>query len=369
MSIKIKESSSKNSKSLVYYSKYIEILLNEKCNWSSPSSQKKFAESNKSLYKLLETLLKNRNYEITGYDLMLMIQESNKSNKESEEFLLKIFRNIKEKVHDSLYLFDYTFDYEEDHQHHIYNDLFIEQEYNHHSVLMLSTKCNYVKIAKFLISYSIINIKVEAYNQYKKIYSNVHTYALDTRNYDLLTTLLKRDSDIFWKYMRHTPTSLYESIEDKSSPLIDTIVTSNLSEFSKNEIYMELAMGLNQNAVLKMIEYGEINPFYIDKASGNTALISATFTKNAVLFEKLMEMAPLWYVVFKNIDGKCAQDYLNVKSKKVINNYMIDRLHNFIKIHTEKPKVIIMNGKDTIYINPVRSPSPTFGESTLNKVY
>ena len=352
MSIKIKESSSKNSKSLVYYSKHIELLLNEKYNWYTPSSQKKFAENNKNLYKLIETLLKNRNYEITGYDLMLMIQESNKSNKESEEFLLKIFRNMKEKVHDSLYLFDYTFDYEEDHQHHIYNDLFIEQEYNHHSLLMLATKCNYIKIAKFLLSYSMMNIKVEAYNQYKKAYNNVHTYALDTKNYDLLSTLLKRDSDIFWKYIRHTPISLYESIEDKSSPLIDTIVTSNLSEFSKNEIYMELAMGLNQNGVIKLIEYGEINPFYIDKASGNTALISATFTRNVVLFEKLMEIAPLWYVVFKNIDGKCAQDYLNPKSKKVINNYMVDRLHNFVKIHSEKPKVIIMNGKDTIYINP-----------------
>lgn len=356
MSIKIKESTSKNSKSLVYYSKYIEILLNEKYNWSSPSSQKKFGENNKNLHKIINILVKNRNYEITGYDLMLMIQESNKSNKESEEFLLKIFRNIKEKVHDSLYLFDYTFDYEEDHQHHIYNDLFIEQEFNHHSLLMIATKFNYAKIAKFLLSYSMINIKVEAYNQYKKSYSNVHTYALENKNYDLLSTLLKRDSDIFWKYMRHTPTSLYESIEDKSCTLIDTIVSNYICEFNKNEIYMELAMGLNQNAVIKLIEYGEINPFYIDKASGNNALISATFTKNAVLFEKLMEMAPLWYVIHKNSDGKCAQDYLNPKSKKVINNYMIDRLHNFIKIHSEKPKVIIMNGKDTIYINPVGTP-------------
>lgn len=353
MGITFKDSNSKNSKSLIYYSKYIEILLNEKYNWSSPSSQKKFAETNKSLHKLLQTLIKNRNYEITGYDLILLIQESNKSNKESEEFILKIFRNIKEKVHDTLYLFDYTFDYEEDHQHHIYNDLFIDQEYNSNSLLMIATKFNYVKIAKFLLSYSMINIKVEAYNQYKKAYQNVHTYAFENKNYDLLSTLLKRNNEIFWKYMRHTPLSLYESIEDKSVSLIDTIITTHLNEFSKNEIYMELAMSLNQNAVIKMIEYGEINPFYIDKASGNSALISATFTRNAVLFEKLIEMAPLWYVVFKNSDGKCAQDYLNVKSKKVINNYMMDRVHNFVKIHTEKPKVIIMNGKDTIYINPV----------------
>ncbi len=356
MSIKFKESSSKNSKSLVYYSKYIELLLNEKYNWYTPSIRKKFAENNKSLYKLLETLLKKRDYEVTSYDLMLMIQESNKNYKESEDFILKIFRNMKEKVHDSLYLFDYTFDYEEDHQHHIYNDLFVDQEYNNHSLLMIATKFNYTKIAKFLLSYSMINIKIEAYNQYKKAYNNVHTYALENKNYDLLNTFLKRDSEIFWKYMRHTPNSLYEIIEDKSSSLIDTIITSNLNEFSKNEVYMELAMGLNQNAVINLIDYGEINPFYIDKTSGNSALISATFTKNAVLFEKLMEMAPLWYVVHKNSDGKGAMDYLNPKSKKVINNYMIDRLHNFVKIHTEKPKVIIMNGKDTIFINPVGTP-------------
>ncbi len=350
MSITFKDSSSKsNSKSLVYYSKYIEIFLNEKHNWSSPSVTKKYEKEHKNLYNILQTVIKKRDYEITGYDLMLLIQESKKEN---EELLLQMFRNIKSKLHDSLYIFDYTFDYEEDQENHIYNDLFIDQEYNHHSLFMLVVKKDYTKIAKFLSSYQMINTQVESYNQYKKCYVNLYTYAFENKNYELLHKLLKNDSTTFWKYMRHTPLSLYESIEDKSCELIDTIVISNLHEFNNNKVYMELSMGLNQKAILELIEHNEINPFYIDKASGNSALISATFTKNVVLFEKLMEMAPLWYVVHKNSDGKCAQDYLNPKSKKVINNYMIDRLHHFVKIHTEKPKVIIMNGKDTIFINP-----------------
>ncbi len=350
MSIKIKNSSSKsNSKSLVYYSKYIEIFLNEKYNWCSPATTKKYEKEHKNLYTIIQTALKNRDYEITGYDLMLLVQES---KKEHEELLLQLFRNIKSKLYDSLYIFDYTFDYEEDTQDHIYNDLFIEQEYNHHSIFMLVVKKDYTKIAKFLSSFDMINTKVEAYNQYKKCYVNLYTYTFENKNYELLNKLLKNDNETFWKYMRHNPLSLYEVIEDKSCELVDTIVTNNINDFSTNKIYMELAMGLNQKAVIQLIEHNEINPFYIDKASGNNALISATFTKNATLFEKLMEIAPLWYVLHKNSDGKCAQDYLNPKSKKVINNYMIERLHNFIKIHTEKPKVIIMNGKDTIYINP-----------------
>lgn len=352
MSITFKDSNNKSnttSKSLVYFSKYIEIFLNEKHNWSSPSVTKKYEKEHKNLYRIIQTVLKNRDYEITGYDLMLMVQESKKEN---EELLLQIFRNIKSKLHNSLYIFDYTFDYEEDHQHHLYNDLFIDQEYNHHSLFMLVVKKDYIKIAKFLSSFDMINTKVESYNQYKKCYVNLYTYAFENKNYELLYKLLKRDNETFWKYMRHTPHSLYESIEDKSCELVDTIVTTNLNDFSNNKVYMELSMGLNQKAVIQLIEHNEINPFYIDKASGNSALISAVFTKNATLFEKLMEIAPLWYVIHKNSDGKCAQDYLNPKSKKVINNYMIDRLHNFVKIHTEKPKVIIMNGKDTIFINP-----------------
>ncbi len=41
MSITFKDSSSKsNAKSLVYYSKHIEIFLNEKHNWCSPGTIK-----------------------------------------------------------------------------------------------------------------------------------------------------------------------------------------------------------------------------------------------------------------------------------------------------------------------------------------
>ncbi len=347
--IVIKSSSSKN-KSLVYYYKYIEIILNDKFNWASPHASKKFENNNKNLYAILKTIIdaKNRNKELRPYDLMLIVQEGNVND---EDLILQIFKNIKEKINDPLHLFDYMYDYDEYQDNNMYNDLFIEKEYNNHSLLMLVLKKNYNKIAKFLSSYKMINNKVESYNQYLKKYVNIYTYALDNKNYDFLNTYLKRDSNTFWKYTRHTPLSLYESIEDKSLPLIDTIIENNIHEFNNNKIYMELSMGLNQKAVIKLIEYGEINPFYIDKSSGNSALISATFTRNATLFEKLMEIAPLWYILNKNVENKSAIDYLNQKSKKVINNYMYDRLHTFIKINCEKPKVIIINGKERYYIN------------------
>lgn len=346
-SIVIKKINSKNSKnkSLVYYSKYIELCLNDKYNWYSPSSQKKIEYENKNLYKLLQTVIQNRNYEITGYDLMLMVQET-----KNEDILLDICKNIKEKINDPLYIFDYSYNYEDDHQHHIYNDILMDKEYDNHSLLMLILKKNFTKIAKLISSYSMINYKVEAYNQYKKSYVNIYTYALDNKNYDILNIYLKRDPQTFWKFMRYDPLSLYNIIEDKSVPLIDNIIENNIDIFNDNQIYMELAMGLNQKSVITLIENGEINPFYIDRNSGNSAFISAVYTKNIVLFEKLMEISPMWYLLNRNIENKSAIDYLQPKSKKVINNYMYDRLHTYIKIYMEKPKVIIMNGKDRIYI-------------------
>ena len=50
MNIKLKKSNidaNTKSKSLVYYSKYIEIFLNEKHNWCSPGTTKKYEKENK----------------------------------------------------------------------------------------------------------------------------------------------------------------------------------------------------------------------------------------------------------------------------------------------------------------------------------
>jgi hypothetical protein len=348
-----------SSKTIVYTCKHFEQLLNKKYNWCSLHAQKIFEKQNPNLFKIFTTIMKSKNYEFSGYDLLLILQEA----KEQEEgFILSILRDMKERISECEYLFNFVFDYENDHGNHIYNDLFIDQEYNHHTVLMLATKKNFMKITKFLMNIHLINTKVESYNQYTKCYESVYTYAMSNQNYDLLNRLLIRDAPTFWKFTRTTPESLYTMIQDKSLPLIDTILMnhcssdqSNGNEFQKNSIYMELAMGLNQKSVCTMIDIGEINPFYIERQSGNSALISAVFTKNIILFDKLMDMAPLWYVLHKNIDGKSAIDYVNSKSKNAIVQHMYQRLHSTIKIGMERPKVIIMNGKDTIYINPQES--------------
>lgn len=340
----------KCKKSIIYSSKNLEQLLNKKYNWCAPHARKIFEKQNANLYKIFTTIISRKDYEISGYDIFLMLQEA---QLQEEKFILTILRDIKDRISECEYVFNFVFDYENDHGNHIYNDLFIDQEYNQHTILMLTTKKNFIRTTRFLMTIYLINTQVESYNQYTKSYENVYTYALHQKNYDLLNRLLIRDSDTFWKFIRQTPTVFYNSLEDKSLLIIDTIIASNPEEFQKNSIYMDLAMGLNQKSVCAMIDNGEINPFYIDKSSGNSALISAVFTKNIALFDKLMDMAPLWYVLHKNSDEKSAIDYLNPKSKNVLVQHMYQRLHSTIKIGMEKPKVIIMNGKDTIYINPV----------------
>ena len=63
-----------------------------------------------------------------------------------------------------------------------------------------------------------------------------------------------------------------------------------------------------------------------------------------------MDLAPLWYILHQNCDGKSALDYINQKSKNACIQHMYQRLHNTIKIATEKPQVIILHGSNTIYI-------------------
>ncbi len=350
--LKKSNASASTSKCIVYTCKHFEQLLNKKYNWCSLHAQKVFEKQNANLYKIFSTITQQKNYELSGYDLLLILQEA---KPQEEKFILSIFRNMKERVSECEYLFNFVFDYESDHGNHIYNDLFIDQEYNHHTTLMLAAKKNFLYISRFLMTIHLINTKVESYNQYTKSYENVYTYAMANQNYDLLNKLLLRDAPTFWRYMRHSPESLYARLEDKSHPLIDAIIMSNEDPtiFQKNSIYMDLAMKLNQKSVCAMIDIGEINPFYIEKDSGNSALISAVFTKNVALFDKLMDMAPLWYVLHKNCDQKSAIDYANPKSKNALVQHMYQRLHSTIKIGMEKPKVIIMNGKDTIYINPL----------------
>jgi hypothetical protein len=79
-------------------------------------------------------------------------------------------------------------------------------------------------------------------------------YALQNHNTDLLHKLLIVDSEAFWKYSRETPESLYQKMEDKSLPIIDTLVGAHSDLFHKNSIYMELAMNLNQKGVCMMID-------------------------------------------------------------------------------------------------------------------
>jgi hypothetical protein len=346
MVILIKE---KSKRALIYSSKNLEQLLNKKYNWCAPHAQKIFQKQNANLHKIFTTILSKKDYEISGYDMLLILQEA---NIQEEQFVLSILRDIKERTSESEYVFNFVFDYENDHGNHIYNDLFIDQEYNQHTILMLATKKDFTKITRFLMTIYLINSQVESYNQYSKCYENVYTYALEKKNYDLLYRLLIKDSETFWKFTRTTPESLYNMIQDKSLPIIDTIVTNHHEIFNKNSYYMELAMSFNQKTTCAMIDVGEVNPFYIDRESGNSALISAVYTRNTVLFDKLMDMAPLWYVLHKNSDGKSAIDYVNPRSKNMIVQHIYQRLHNTIKIGMEKPKVIIMNGKDTIYINP-----------------
>lgn len=342
----------KSGKKLAYSSRNLEQFLNKKYNWHSPHAKRVFEKQNANLSKIFSIVMKDPSYELTGYDLMLMLQETQSTE---ESFFLAILRDIKSTLVESEYLFNFVFDYEHDHGNHPYDDLFIDQEYNEHSFLMLATKKNFAKITRFLMTIYLINTHVETYNQITKQYVNVYTYALSNHNTDLLYKLLAKNEEDFWKYTRHTPQSLYDSIEDKSSPLVDLIIRTNMSSesgFHKNQIYMELAMGMNHKVICDMIDYGEINPLYIDRTSGNSALISAVYTRNAVLFDKLMDIAPLWYVIHKNSDGKSAIDYLNPRSKMPIVQHMYERLHTFIKIASEKPKVIIIQCGKTIYINP-----------------
>ena len=339
----------KSVKHITYTSKSLEQVLNEKYNWCAPHARRVFEKQNANLFRIISTLLQKPSYELCGYDLALMLQEA---QLQEESFLLPLFRDMKQRLSEHDYLFNYIFRYEEDHSMHLYSDLFINQEYDSHSLLMIGAHKNFVKMTRFLMTFPYINTHVETYNQYTKSYANVYMYALRNQNTDLLHKLLIVDSEAFWKYSRETPESLYEKVENKSLPIIDTLVGAHSDLFHKNSIYMELAMNLNQKGICMMIDEGEINPFYIEKGSGNSALISAVFTKNMLLFDKLMDLAPLWYILHQNCEGKSALDYMNPKSKSACVQHMYQRLHTTIKIAMEKPKVIMIHGKNTIYMNP-----------------
>ena len=342
----------KSAKRIIYTSKDLQQILNEKYNWCAPHAKKVFEKQNVHLFKIINTLLQKPSYELSGYDLALLIQEA---RAQEESFLLTLFRDMKQRLSEHEYLFNYIFRYEEDENTHLYADLFMNQEYDSHSLLMIATHRNFVKMTRFFMTFDYINTCVETYHPYTKKYVNVYLYALQHKNMDLLHKCLIVNSETFWRYIRETPESLYQKVENKSLSIVDTLVMTHPELFHKNAFYMELAMNLNQNAVCHMIDVGEINPFYIEKSSGNSALISAVFTKNVLLFDKLMDLAPLWYILHQNCEGKSAMDYINPKSKNACVQHMYQRLHSTIKIAREKPEVIIIHGSNTIYMN--RSPT------------
>ncbi len=363
----------------VYTGTELQSLLNEKFNWLCANTHAIFAKQNARLHDLLKTMATQTKSIIGGYEMMLLMQEG---TPKEEGILLTILRDIKKRTTDPPHVLGYIFDFdrdgEEDGGDAKYDDHVLKSDLDGYSMLMMAASRNLWKIAKYLYVADETGsaLKQEVYHSDSGKYHSIYTFALACQTTDqigFLTALFqkaKSTETIFWDRVRMGPQELVDHLKSKTtgldhrkSPterelltkifeLMEMVVVAHPDHFVDNQLYLDFARNHQNEALLAMLRHGEINPMYTDRETGNTAFLYATISGNMELFEMLLYTMPLSYLVQKNAEGKAAIDYLptNARGKKV--QQMGAMLRSYLKFLLERPKLVIMNGKDTIYVNP-----------------
>lgn len=367
-----------SAKSPVYTGADLNQLLNEKYNWLCANTHEVFARQNGYLYGLLKMLATRPKNLINGYEAMLLLQIT---TPREEGILMMILRDIKKRTSDPSYVLGYRFEFERDGEeerdeegHPIptkYEDYMVQREFDGYSLMMMAAHKNLWKIAKFLyLEDAVDSPSHEVYQEKSGVYKNLYTYALSQNQIGFLTILFQKSSSTFWDRIRTTPEELVENLKSRTATLdhtknpahkellsqifalMEMIVVEHPDHFVDNQLYLDFARNHQNEALLAMLRHGEINPMYTDRVTGNTAFIYAAKTRNLELFEMLLYSMPLSHLVQKNAEGKAAIDYLPASSRTPKVQQMGAMLRSYLKFLLERPKLVIMNGKDTIYLNP-----------------
>ncbi len=381
-------------KSPVYTGADLTQLLNEKFNWLCANTHAVFVKQNARLHGLLKIMTSQPKSILGGYEAMLLLQEA---TSREEGILLMILRDMKKRTSDAGHILSYRFEFDRDGDEdgEKYDDYALRTRLDGYTMLILAAKQGLWKIAKYLFladGEDSTIIHQEVFEKDTGKYHSIYTYALNTdsdssatasstgmsegqekeekEKISFLTVLFQKYPAQFWERTRTTPQDLVENLKSRTahlnhirSPthrdlltkifgLMEMVVVTHPDHFVDNQLYLDFARNHQNEALLAMLRYGEINPMYTDKTTGNTAFIYAARTRNLELFEMLLYSMPLSHLVQKNGEGKAAIDYLPASSKTPKVQQMGAMLRSYLKFLLERPKVVIMNGKDTIYISP-----------------
>jgi hypothetical protein len=391
-------------KSPVYTGADLTQLLNEKFNWLCANTHAVFTKQNARLHGLLKMMASQPKSILGGYEAMLLLQEA---TPREEGILLMILRDMKKRTSDAGHILSYRFEFDRDGDEdgEKYDDYALRTRLDGYTMLILAAKQGLWKIAKYLFladgeDATIIHQEVfekettcdqsarpKGEPRLTGKYHSIYTYALaaqvviteesremiekeEKEKISFLTVLFQKFPAEFWERTRTTPQDLVENLKSRTahlnhmrSPvhrdlltkiftLMEMIVVAHPDHFVDNQLYLDFARNHQNEALLAMLRYGEINPMYTDKTTGNTAFIYAARTRNLELFEMLLYSMPLSHLVQKNGEGKAAIDYLPASSKVPKVQQMGAMLRSYLKFLLERPKLVIMNGKDTIYLNP-----------------
>lgn len=375
-------------KSSVYTGADLTQLLNEKYNWLCANTHAVFVKQNARLHGLLKMMSSQPKSLIGGYEAMLLLQET---TPREEGILLMILRDIKKRTSDGSHILGYRFEFDRDGDEdgEKYDDYALRTRLDGYTMLILAAKKDLWKIAKYIFMAEGVEIHQEVSEKETGEYHSIYTYSLassslckgrgeagemmekvEKEKIGFLAVLFQKFPAEFWERTRTTPHDLVENLKSRTahlnhtkSPvhrdlltkifeLMEMIVVVHPDHFVDNQLYLDFSRNHQNEALLAMLRYGEINPMYTDKTTGNTAFIYAAKTRNLELFEMLLYSMPLSHLVQKNGEGKAAIDYLPASSKVPKVQQMGAMLRSYLKFLLERPKVVIMNGKDTIYLNP-----------------